>query len=137
MPAGPAVQLVPAAPAQALERADDVVDGLLEAGRSPGDILVLTVGGPHPWQLHELSFGEGAYWAQLGEGGDVFYADADTTRPVRREVVVLVVNDTRPARIEQAARKALGHAAALLVVCGDTAAAAPALPEPSDRPVPA
>ncbi|WP_371499607.1 hypothetical protein OG871_25415 [Kitasatospora sp. NBC_00374] len=127
------MQLIAADPRRALERADEAVDALLEAGRSPGEILVLTAGDAHPWQRHERSFGEAAYWAQLAEGGDVFYADAHATRPMRREVVVLVVNDTRPGRVHQAARKALGHAAALLVVCGDAAAVAPVLGRPGGR----
>ncbi|WP_354642563.1 hypothetical protein [Kitasatospora camelliae] len=112
------MQLFAAAVGDALERADEVVDMLLESGRSPGDVLVLTVGEPHPWQQHELSFGEGRYWAQLVDGADVFYADAAATRPMRREVVVLVVNGSAPAKVERAAKKALGHAGALLVVCG-------------------
>ncbi|MFG2910592.1 hypothetical protein ACGF13_36785 [Kitasatospora sp. NPDC048286] len=118
------VQRIAATPAQAVERADDAVDLLLESGRNPGDILVLTVGEAHPWQRHELSFGEERYWAQLAEGGDVFYADAALTRPVRREVVVLVANGGQSARAAEAYTKALGHAAALLVVCGDAGPAA-------------
>ncbi|MFD4658362.1 hypothetical protein ACFWP2_22345 [Kitasatospora sp. NPDC058444] len=118
------VQLIAAAPAQAVERADEAVDQLLESGRDPGGILVLTVGEAHPWQQHELSFGEERYWAQLAEGGDVFYADAALTRPVRREVVVLVVNGGPSARAAEAYTKALGHATALLVVCGDAGPAA-------------
>ncbi|MER8102189.1 hypothetical protein [Kitasatospora sp. NPDC094016] len=113
------IQRVAATPAQALERADDAVDRLLDSGRNPGDILVLTVGEAHPWQQHELSFGEERYWAQLAEGGDVFYADVALTRPVRREVVVLVVNGGTAARAAEAHAKALGHTTALLVVCGD------------------
>ncbi|MGW2871228.1 hypothetical protein [Kitasatospora sp. NPDC001225] len=118
------VQRIAATPAQAVERADDAVDLLLESGRTPGDILVLTVGEAHPWQQHELSFGEERYWAQLAEGGDVFYADAALTRPVRREVVVLVVNGGPSARAAEAYARALDHATALLVVCGDAGPAA-------------
>uniref|UniRef100_UPI000B2635DF hypothetical protein n=1 Tax=Kitasatospora sp. MY 5-36 TaxID=1678027 RepID=UPI000B2635DF len=118
------VQRIAATPAQAVERADDAVDLLLESGRNPGDILVLTVDEAHPWQQHELSFGEERYWAQLAEGGDVFYADAALTRPVRREVVVLVVNGGPSARAAEAYARALDHATALLVVCGDAGPAA-------------
>ncbi|MFJ9843841.1 hypothetical protein ACIRYZ_25970 [Kitasatospora sp. NPDC101155] len=118
------VQRIAATPAQALERADDAVDQLLDSGRNPGDILVLTVGGAHPWQQHELSFGEERYWAQLAEGADVFYADAALTRPVRREVVVLVVNGGSPTRAVEAYTKALGRATGLLVVCGEAGPAA-------------
>nr|WP_280668591.1 hypothetical protein [Kitasatospora sp. MAP12-44] len=119
--AAPPVQLVPATAAAALERADEAVDQLLESGREPGDILVLTAAAPHPWQQHELSFGEERYWAQLAEGADVFYADLAISRPVRRDVVVLVLDGASSRRAAQAVQKALTHATALLVVCGPTA----------------
>ncbi|WP_395294136.1 hypothetical protein ACF9IK_11490 [Kitasatospora hibisci] len=137
-PAAPqvAVRLVAAAAAEAVERADEAVDLLLDAGREPGDILVLTVGDAHPWQQHELTFGEERYWAQLAEGGDVFYADAALTRPARREVVVLAVNGGTARRAAEAFTKALGHAVGLLVVCGDAGpAAAAAAGAPAGRPV--
>ncbi|MFF7637920.1 hypothetical protein ACFZB9_32945 [Kitasatospora sp. NPDC008050] len=117
---GPTLQLVPSAVDAALERADETVDLLLESGRDPGDILVLTSGSPHPWQQHEMSFGEDRYWAQLAEGGDVFYADLALTRPARREVVVLVLETTEPGRAALAMEKARTHAVSLLVVCGTT-----------------
>ncbi|MFJ9609993.1 hypothetical protein ACIRS1_26990 [Kitasatospora sp. NPDC101176] len=120
------VQRVAAAPAQALDRADEAVDRLLDAGRDPGQILVLTLGEAHPWQQHELSFGEERYWAQLAEGGDVFYADAGLARPVSREVVVLVANGGPAARAAEAYTAALGRATALLVVCGEAGPAAAA-----------
>ncbi|WP_063796122.1 hypothetical protein, partial [Peterkaempfera griseoplana] len=95
-------------------------DLLLESGRAPSDVLVLTTGEAHPWQQHEASFGEERYWAQLEEGGDVFYADALTARPVGREVVVLAVNGAAD-QVAAALESALGRARTLLVVCGDTA----------------
>ncbi|MER5638688.1 hypothetical protein ABT095_17205 [Kitasatospora sp. NPDC002227] len=127
------------APARAaVERADEAVDLLLESGRRPEDILVLTVGEAHPWQQHELSFGEAGYWAQFTEGGDVFYADAAavTPGPLRREVVVLVVNDTAAARVERAVREVFDHVGTVLVVCGETDQVAPLFPA-EYRPVPA
>ncbi|WP_063763262.1 hypothetical protein [Streptomyces sp. NRRL WC-3742] len=129
-PAAPQVEVrrIAAGPAQALERADEAVDQLLDAGRDPGQILVLTVGEAHPWQQHEVSFGEERYWAQLAEGGDVFYADAKFGRQTRREVVVLVVNGGPAARAAEAYAEALGRATALLVVCGDAGPAAGAAP---------
>jgi hypothetical protein len=110
---------VPATADTALERADETVDLLLESGRAPGDVLVLTTGEPHPWQQHESSFGEERYWAQLEEGGDVFYADALTARPAGRDIVVLAVNGS-PDQAAKALAGALGRARTLLVVCGDT-----------------
>ncbi|WP_327681207.1 hypothetical protein [Kitasatospora sp. NBC_00458] len=122
-PAPVEVRHVPANGAEALDRADETVDRLLDSGRDPGDILVLTVGAAHPWQQHELTFGEERYWAQLAEGGDVFYADAGLTRPVRRAVVVLVVNGGSAGHAAAAHTKALQHADTLLVVCGGAAPA--------------
>ncbi|MFF8773888.1 hypothetical protein [Kitasatospora sp. NPDC015120] len=141
-PAPVEVRYVPAAEAEALDRADETVDQLLESGRDPGAVLVLTVGAAHPWQQHELSFGEERYWAQLAEGGDVFYADAGLTRPARRPVVVLVVNGGPADRAAAVYAKALQHAEALLVVCGgaDPAAAGPppgATGTPAPRRLPA
>ncbi|MFB7475723.1 hypothetical protein [Kitasatospora sp. NPDC056184] len=130
-PAPVEVQHVAAAEAEALDRADETVDLLLDAGRDPGAILVLTVGSAHPWQQHELSFGEERYWAQLAEGGDVFYADAELTRPVRRPVVVLAVNGGPADRAAAAYAKALQHAEALLVVCGGADPATVRAPRPA------
>ncbi|MEU0100625.1 hypothetical protein [Streptomyces sp. NPDC006267] len=114
----PQIQLIPAAAAGALDAAEEAVDVLLESGRAPGDILVLTTGEQHPWAAHELSFGEAAYWAQHDAGEDVFFADAaaaDRARP--RPVVVVAVNDDQAvARTLPVARD---RAAALLIVCGD------------------
>ncbi|MFF4652470.1 hypothetical protein [Streptacidiphilus sp. ASG 303] len=103
----------------ALECADEAVDRLLEAGRAPGDILVLTTGEAHPWQQHEVSFGEDRYWAQLEEGGDVFYAEARAARQARREVVVIAANGA-PEQTAKVLSGALGRARSLVVACGDT-----------------
>jgi len=134
-PAAPAaeIQLVPATPAEALDRADEAVDLLLEAGRAPGDVLVLTTGDPHPWQVHETSFGEERYWAQLDEGSDVFYADALLTRPVRRAAVVLVVNGGGDERVAEALAAAQGRAVSLLVVCGEPGRLAGLLPQDQEQ----
>lgn len=122
------MQLVPATAHDALDRADETVDGLLESGRGPETVLVLTVGDPHPWQQHELTFGEERYWAQLTEGGDVFYADAAATRAVGRPVVVLVANSADGERLTAAARSAQALAGELLVVCGEAAVVGPLFP---------
>ncbi|MFF3425111.1 hypothetical protein [Streptomyces sp. NPDC002602] len=116
----PQVQLIPASAEGALDAAEEAVDLLLDTGRAPGDILVLTTGDPHPWAAHELSFGEAAYWAQHDAGDDVFYADAaQVQRAAGRPVVVFAVNG---GSVEDAARTlpvALARAGTLLIVCGD------------------
>ncbi|MGW2561958.1 hypothetical protein ACWCXB_22445 [Streptomyces sp. NPDC001514] len=116
----PQIQLIPATPTGALDAAGEAVDLLLDSGRAPGDILVLTTGEQHPWAAHELSFGEGAYWAQHDARDDVFYADADSAgRASTRPVVVVAVNGGSDDVAARALPVAMSRAGALLIVCGD------------------
>jgi len=103
----------------ALDAADEAVDLLLDSGRAPSDILVLTTGDQHPWAAHELSFGEASYWAQHDAGDDVFYAAADADRTTGRPVVVVAVNGGADDAVSRALPKAMSRASALLIVCGD------------------
>ncbi|MEV7238494.1 hypothetical protein AB0N06_32520 [Streptomyces sp. NPDC051020] len=116
----PQFQLIPASAGSALDAADEAVDLLLDSGRAPGDILVLTTGEQHPWAVHELSFGEAAYWAQHDASDDVFFAGAVAADRLKaRPVVIVAVNgdvDDATARVLPLARERAG---ALLVVCGD------------------
>ncbi|WP_461010597.1 hypothetical protein [Streptomyces capparidis] len=113
------IELVPATTPTALDVADETVDKLLDAGRAPGDILVLATGDPHPWQSHELSFGEESYWQQQDEGGDVFYAHAAAERAARRPYVVLAVNGGSDEETARALPAALARARTELTVVGD------------------
>ncbi|MCF3167574.1 hypothetical protein IPZ64_11695 [Streptomyces violaceoruber] len=116
----PQVQLIPAPAGGALDAAEEAVDLLLESGRAPGDILVLTTGEQHPWAVHELSFGEAAYWAQQDAGDDVFFADASAVdRAKPRPVVVVAANGDAGDAVARALPVARDRAAALLIVCGD------------------
>ncbi|MEU1470880.1 hypothetical protein ABZ434_21925 [Streptomyces sp. NPDC005761] len=116
----PQLQVIPAAADGALDAADEAVDLLLDSGRAPGDILVLTAGGQHPWATHELSFGEAAYWAQHETGDDVFFAGAEAADRVKpRPVVVVAVNDADDDTAARALAAAQRRAEALLIVCGD------------------
>ncbi|MFJ3672904.1 hypothetical protein ACIPSE_41235 [Streptomyces sp. NPDC090106] len=119
--ASPQLQLVPATVEGALDAAEEAVDMLLESGRAPGDILVITTGEQHPWAAHELSFGETAYWAQHDAGDDVFYTDATVAeRAVTRPVVVVAVNGGSDGAVTTALPLAHSRAGALLIVCGDS-----------------
>lgn len=128
-PAGPAtdtaasvpqIQLIPASAEGALDAAEEAVDLLLDSGRAPGEVLVITTGDPHPWATHELSFGEASYWAQHDAGDDVFYADAAALdRAVSRPVVVVAINGGSEETAVGALPTALTRAGALLIVCGD------------------
>ncbi|WP_078612712.1 hypothetical protein [Streptomyces canus] len=118
--AAPQVQLIPASAVGALDAAEEAVDLLLESGRAPGEVLVITTGEQHPWAAHELSFGETAYWAQHDAGDDVFYADATAaSRAVSRPVVVVAVNGGSAEAVAEALPLAHARAGALLIVCGD------------------
>ncbi|MBK3647902.1 hypothetical protein [Streptomyces sp. MBT33] len=119
-PASPQIQLIPASPEGALDAAEEAVDLLLDSGRTPGDVLVITTGEQHPWAAHELSFGEASYWAQHDAGDDVFYADAAVaSRAAGRPVVVVAVNGGPASAAATALQLARGRASALLIVCGD------------------
>lgn len=113
------IQLVSATTKTAVAVADETVDHLLDAGRRPEEILVLTTGEEHPWQQHESSFGEESYWRQFDDGGDVFYAHTSAMRTARRPVVVVAVNGGTDEQTAQALPRALSRAGSLLVVCGD------------------
>ncbi|MEU1275069.1 hypothetical protein [Streptomyces sp. NPDC005799] len=118
--ATPQIQLIPASADGALDAAEEAVDLLLESGRAPGDVLVITTGEQHPWAAHELSFGEASYWAQHDAGDDVFYADASVaSRATSRPVVVVAVNGGPAAAAATALPLAHARAGALLIVCGD------------------
>ncbi|MFE7276836.1 hypothetical protein [Streptomyces sp. NPDC057623] len=118
--ATPQIQLIPASPEGALDAAEEAVDLLLDSGRAPGDVLVITTGEQHPWAAHELSFGEASYWGQHDAGDDVFYADAAVAgRAAVRPVVVVAVNGGPDTGAVDALPLALGRAGALLIVCGD------------------
>lgn len=119
-PSTPQIQLIPAPADGALDAAGEAVDLLLDSGRAPGDVLVLTTGEQHPWAAHELSFGEAAYWAQHDAQDDVFYAEAAAAgRASARPVVVVAVNGGADDAAARALPAALAKATALLIVCGD------------------
>lgn len=118
--ATPQIQLIPASAEGALDAAEEAVDLLLDSGRAPGDVLVITTGSQHPWAEHELSFGEASYWAQHDAGDDVFYADAAVaSRAATRPVVVVAVNGGPASAAASALPLAHTRAGALLIVCGD------------------
>ncbi|MGW0334196.1 hypothetical protein ACWD0J_20410 [Streptomyces sp. NPDC003011] len=118
--AAPQIQLIPASAEGALDAAEEAVDLLLDSGRVPGEVLVITTGEQHPWAAHELSFGEASYWAQHDAGDDVFYADAAVaSRAASRPVVVVAVNGGPAAAAAEALPLAHARAGTLLIVCGD------------------
>ncbi|MFZ4142285.1 hypothetical protein ACOZDZ_16285 [Streptomyces griseoincarnatus] len=117
---GSQIQLIPASVEGALDAAEEAVDLLLDSGRTPGDVLVITTGEQHPWATHELSFGEASYWAQHDARDDVFYTDAQVAdRAEARPVVVVAVNGGPESVTATALKAAHARAGSLLIVCGD------------------
>lgn len=117
--AGAQLQLIPAPADGAADAADEAADLLLDSGRAPGEILVLTTGETHPWAVHERSFGEASYWSQHDAADDVFYADATAERATGRPVVVVAVNGASDEVTGRALPAAMARAGTLLIVCGD------------------
>lgn len=115
------IQLIPAPVEGALDAAEEAVDLLLDTGRAPGEVLVLTTGEQHPWAVHELSFGEASYWAQYDAADDVFYADIAAPRAAGRPVVIVALNGGGDDTLPRALAGALARAGVLLIVCGDPA----------------
>ena len=116
---GPAVRLESCGHDQALERADDVVDELLEQGGKPSDIALLATGPRHPEQTNRQADGQSAYWDSFWDDDQVFYGHALGFKGLDHSVIVLAVNE-RPGRERAKERLYIGLSRArnLLVVCG-------------------
>ena len=116
---GPAVRLESCGHDQALERADDVVDELLEQGWKPSDIAVLATGPRHPEQTNRQADGQSAYWDSFWDDEQVFYGHVLGFKGLDHSVIVLAVNE-RPGRERAKERLYIGLSRArnLLVVCG-------------------
>lgn len=117
---GPAVRFEACDYDQALERADDVVDELLEQGWKPSDIAVLATGGRHPEQSNRQADGPAAYWASFWDDEQVFYGHVLGFKGLERSVIVLAVNERAGReRAKERLYVGLSRARNLLVVCGD------------------
>ena len=116
---GPAVRLVPCAPGDAVQRADDEVDRLLDDWR-PEDIALLTTGSRHPEQVARQDEGQDEYWSTFWDEDQVFYGHVLGFKGLERRVVVLAVNEReRTERSRERLYVGLSRARDQLVVCGD------------------
>ncbi|WP_148571986.1 ATP-binding domain-containing protein [Nocardioides caldifontis] len=116
---GPDVRLVECAPGEAVDRADDVVDELLDHWR-PQDIALLTTGSRHPEQKERQERGQDHYWATFWDDDQVFYGHVLGFKGLERRVVVLAVNEKeRTERSRERLYVGLSRARDELVVCGD------------------
>ncbi|AXT85115.1 nuclease [Aeromicrobium sp. A1-2] len=104
----------------ALDRADDMVDRLIDEGWQPSDIAVLTTGPRHPEQKARQEAGWEAYWDSFWDKDQVFYGHVSGFKGLERPAVILAVNE-QPGRDRATERLYVGLSRArdLLVVCGD------------------
>lgn len=117
---GPAVRFVPCAAGEAVARADDVVDELIDEGWQPSDIALLTTQSRHPEQLNRQAEGHDAYWDSFWDDDQVFYGTVLGFKGLERPAVVLAVNDAYDLdRAKERLYTGLSRPRDLLVVCGD------------------
>jgi hypothetical protein len=115
------VRYLPSSTQDAVARADDAVERLMEEGWEPGQIALLTTGSRHPVQkeLVEL-YGYDGYWDEFFAASDVFYGHVLGFKGLERPVVVLAVNGFGAAeRARQLLYVGLSRGRSLLVVVGD------------------
>ena len=119
---GPEVTFVPCKPDEALGRADDAVEELLESGWRPEDVALLATGSRHPEQVERQQAGPTAYWESFWDSDQVFYGHVLGFKGLERRAVVLAVNESRlQERSRERLYVGLSRARDQLVVCGDPA----------------
>jgi len=119
---GPTVRFVQCTSGEAVSRADDALDALLEEWQ-PGQLALLTTKHKHPMQ-DEMVKGHGwqEYWDEFFAGQDIFYGHVLGFKGLERPAVVLAVNGFREAgRAKEVLYVGLSRARTQLVVCGDLA----------------
>ncbi|HSJ22567.1 MAG TPA: NERD domain-containing protein [Nocardioidaceae bacterium] len=117
---GPDVKFVSCSWKEALDRADDAVDALLEEGWRPQDLALLTTGSRHPEQVQRQAAGQESYWASFWDDEQVFYGHVLGFKGLERSAVVLALNEEEPAeRSRERLYVGLSRPRDQLVVCGD------------------
>lgn len=120
---GPPVGIVDVPYADALEAADDVVEGLLDGPWRPGQVALLTTGSRHTEQRNLVEVnGIDAYWDDFFAEQDVFYAHVLNFKGLERSAVVLAVNGFRDReRARSLLYTGMSRARSLLVLVGPRA----------------
>jgi Nuclease-related domain/UvrD-like helicase C-terminal domain/AAA domain len=117
---GPAVRFVECSPAEALERAEDQVDPLLDAGWRPEDVALLTTGSRSPEQKARQGSGPDSYWDTFWDADQVFYGHVLGFKGLERPAVILALNETEIGeRSKERLYVGLSRARDQLVVVGD------------------
>lgn len=105
---------------EALGRADDLVDQLIDEGWQPSDIAVLATGPRHPEQKARQESGWEHYWDSFWDKDQVFYGHVSGFKGLERPAVILAVNEGPDRdRAKERLYVGLSRARDLLVVCGD------------------
>ncbi len=117
---GPAVRFVECSPEEALERAEDQVDPLLDAGWRPEDVALLTTGSRSPEQKARQESGPDSYWDTFWDADQVFYGHVLGFKGLERPAVILALNETEIGeRSKERLYVGLSRARDQLVVVGD------------------
>lgn len=116
---GPPVVFVDCDAEDVIERADDVVESLLDDWEG-GDIALLTTGRRHPEQRSRIEYsGYDGYWDEFFAEEDVFYGHVLNVKGLERRAVVLAVNGFQsPERAAHLLYVGLSRARSQLVVVG-------------------
>jgi hypothetical protein len=117
---GTRVRFVQCATDEAVSRADDAVDALLDVWE-PHQIALLTTKNRHPEHVAQVErHGPVRYWDSYFEGEDVFYSSVSGFKGLERTCVVLAVNGfSAEAQAKEMLYVGLSRARSQLVVCGD------------------
>ena len=119
---GPSVRFVDAGGDDPIDRADDEVDRLLDAGWDPQHVALLTTGHRHPIQVERTDFhDQDGYWRTYWDD-DVFYGHVLGCKGLERRAVVLCLNeDGSRDRARERLYVGMSRATDELVVVGDPA----------------
>jgi len=116
---GEDVRYVECAHTDALDRADDMVDQLIDEGWQPSDIAVLATGPRHDEQKHRQEAGWEQYWDSFWDTDQVFYGHVSGFKGLERPAIILAINETADRdRAMERMYVGLSRARDLLVVCG-------------------
>ncbi|MBY6540049.1 ATP-binding domain-containing protein [Rhodococcus sp. BP-349] len=117
---GPEVTMVRCSPDEALDRADDEIEALINTGWRPEDLALLSTGTRHPEQVSRQLEGQRAYWDSFWDKEQVFYGHVLGFKGLERRAVVLAVNESGSRdRSRERLYVGLSRARDQLVVCGD------------------
>jgi hypothetical protein len=120
---GPEVHFIPATTEDAIEKAEEAVNILLDCGWGPGNIALLTTGHRHYVQIAETErLGHEGYWQSFWDEDEVFYGHVLGCKGLERAAVVLCLNESAGRdRSREKLYVGMSRATDELIVVGDPA----------------